>query len=145
MEITHKSKRSKRTYPERDCENPICGFEKRFTPHDRRQKFCCNQCRWNYYNDQTYNNNRTIFKNEKSLRHFDKMLERIYRAFVNDKGYCQVWKVFFEYEKINVGLLVQEQQNTATGGRVKWFYNYGTELHPKDSNYFIIHKKKHTK
>ncbi len=138
MENKH---RSKRTYPERDCENPNCGFEQRFIPHDRRQKFCREQCRINFYNDRRHNDNRTVFKDEKSLRQFDKRLDKIYKAFVNKDGYCQVWKGIFSYERINVSLLVQEQQNTTTGGKVKWFYKYGTELHPTDTNYFIIHKK----
>ena len=136
-----KKHRSKRTYPERDCENPNCGFEQRFIPHDRRQKFCIEQCRINFHNDQKHNDNTTIFKNEKNLREFDKRLAKIYKAFVDKDGYCVVWKGIFNYEQINVALLVTEQQNPRTGGKVKWFYKFGTELHPKDANYFIIHKK----
>lgn len=133
--------RSKRKYPERDCANPNCGFEQRFFPHDRRQKFCCEQCRVNFHNDIKHANNKTIYKAEKSLRAFDKKLEKIYYAFVNEDGYCIVWKDILAYEGINVALLVHEQQNTNTGGKVKWLFKYGTELHPNNPNYFIIHKK----
>lgn len=132
---------SKRTYPVRDCSNPNCGFEQKFAPHDRRQKFCCEQCRINFHNDQKHNDNKTTFRSEKDLRQFDKRLAKIHKAFVNKDGYCTVWKGIFNYEQINVALLVSEQENPNTGGRVKWFYKYGTELHPKDNNYFIIHKK----
>lgn len=133
--------RSKRRYPERTCSNPICDFGIGFIPHDKRQKFCCVQCRVNFYNDQRYTFNNTIFKNEKRLRQYDKLLGKIYNVFVNEDDYCAVWKGIFQYERINVRLLVEEQQNIRTGGSVRWFYQYGTELHPKDKNYFLIHKK----
>ena len=136
-----KKKRSKRKYPEKPCANASCSFDQRFVPHDRRQKFCCEQCRINYHNDKRHNDNKTTFQSERNLRQFDKKLARIYEAFVDKNGYCVAPKGIFNYEKVNVAFLVYEQQNTNTGGRVKWFYQYGTELHPKSADHFIIHKK----
>ena len=133
--------RSKRTYPERKCFNSSCEFEKEFTPHDRRQKFCCNQCRVNYHNDARHTINNNELLNEKRLRGFDKKLKKIYQNCVDAKGVCTVSKEILAYEQIDLRLSVSEQANPKTGGKVKWFYTFGTEIHPNDSNYFLIYKK----
>ena len=136
-----KGGRSKRKYPEKLCFNPNCEFEKKFIPHDRRQKFCCEQCRINFHNDKQHGDNNSSFRNEKLLRQYDKKLEKIYYRCVDKDDYCIVWKGILEYEGINVRLLVEEQQNTHTGEKVKWFYRFGTELDKQRPDFFTIYKK----
>lgn len=131
---------SKRRYPEQVCANPNCingGF---FEPHDRRQKYCEPQCRYNYHNDVKYEENATKYINEKKIRAIEKKLAKIYLRHVDVNGYCVVNKLIFYHEDIDVMLLVTELRSKETGGTIKWYYEYGIEIHPKDSNYYIIHK-----
>lgn len=134
--------RSKRRYPERMCANHACEAEKKFIPHDRRQRFCCLQCRVNFHNDKRHLTNNTKLVNEKLLREYDKKLHKIFTRLADKAGYCAVSVKILEYESINLRLCVEDQTNPQTGGKVKWLYNYGTEQHPDNKNYFIIHKKK---
>lgn len=133
---------SSRRYPERDCENPECIFNGSFMPHDRRQKFCCAQCRVNYYNDKRSEENKTVFLDVKHLKNTDRVLHKIYMKYVEKNGYCAVRKEIFHYEGINVMLLVQEWQTKTTGAKVKGYFRYGIELSVEDNNFFIIHKLK---
>jgi len=133
--------RSKRRYSERECANNACELEKKFVPHDRRQIFCCPQCRVNFYNDQRHIRNNSSLVKEKLLRLYDKKLGLIYARCVNKTGLCSVWKGILEYEQIDLRLLVEEQMNEGTKGTVRWLYRYGTELHPNSKEHFIIHKK----
>ena len=132
--------RSKRRYPAIPCPNPLCINDGIFEPHDRRQKFCETQCRINYNNDIRYQENNTTFINEKNLRRIENSLRKIYNTYVGDNGYCVVPKGIFQYEKIDVMLLIQEFKSDLTGQKVKWYYDYGIELHPDDADYYIIYK-----
>jgi hypothetical protein len=84
--------------------------------------------------------NRTTYKEEKQLREFNKRLERLYNYFFKD-GVCQVHQEFLRYEGIDLSKSVSEQQNPETNQPVKWFYEFGTEIHPGGKNWFIIHKR----
>lgn len=132
---------SKRRYPGKSCENDNCISGGTFEPHDRRQKFCCPQCRINFYNDRRNLEESTVFIDAKHLKYIDRKLERMYKKYVDGKGYCVVRKEIFHYENVNVLLLVQEQENTNTGKKVKWYFRYGIELHSENENYYIIYKK----
>jgi predicted nucleic acid-binding Zn ribbon protein len=136
------SAKSKRRYAEKICHNPICDFGTKFTPYDIRQKFCSEQCRINYNNDQRRALNGTTYINEKHLRLYEKKLKAIYTSQKDTKGYCAVHISILKYEGINLQLLVYEQENTSTKGIVRWFYEYGTERHPVNNDYYIIHKRK---
>ena len=135
-------RRSKRIYPERLCGNPQCIISPKFKPDDLRRKFCCKQCRVNYYNDQRRELDNNTFINAKRLKEIDNKLLKIYARYANEKGYCAVRKELFHYENIEVMLLVKELNNPTTGGKVKGFFRFGIELHPQDQNYYIIHKIK---
>ncbi len=132
---------SSRRYAERNCENPACVYNGYFQPHDRRQKFCCTQCRVNYYNDKRSEENRTVFLDVKNLKNMDRILHRIYTKYV-EKGFCTVRKEIFHYEGVDVMLLVKEWQNNRTGAKVKGYFRYGMELSAEDNNFFIVHKLK---
>ena len=138
--MERKKIRSKRRYPAIPCPNPLCINGGIFEPHDKRQKYCETQCRVNHMNDIRYLENQTTFADEKNLRRIEKSLAKIYGKYVNKDGYCVVLKEIFYYEEIDVMLLVQELKNDLTGQKVKWYYDYGIELHPDDANYYIIHK-----
>ena len=134
-------KRSKRVYPPRVCINPKCTFGGKYTPHDKRQQYCNPQCRSDFNNDKRSDNNNSVFKKEKLLRSANKKLGKIYKVYVNKEGYCVVHREIFRYEGIDLRLLVDDQANVQTGGKTRWFYEFGTEMHPKDQNFFIIHKR----
>jgi hypothetical protein len=131
---------SKRKYPKRKCANLNCTHEKEFEPHDKRQLYCTLQCRTDASNDRRSLTNSTTYFQEKILRQYDKLLEKIHNRFLKDKS-CIVNKAYLNYEGVDVSLLVEESINKKTGNKVKWFYRYGTELHPTDPDFFIIHKK----
>ena len=82
----------------------------------------------------------TIFSNLKLLKSIDKKLNKLYVRYVNDEGYCAVLNQILYHEGVNIMLLVKEMSNPDTGGKVKGFFRYGIEIHPDDSNFFIIHK-----
>ena len=136
------SAKSKRRYAEKICHNPICDFGTKFIPYDIRQKFCCEQCRINFNNDQRRTLNNSAYKNEKFLREYDKKLKEIYQLENDAKGYCVAHISILKHKKINLQLLVHEQENTFTKGTVRWFYQYGTERHPVNKDYYIIHQRK---
>ena len=131
---------SSRRYPEKDCFNPNCDIEPIFKPHDRRQKFCKPQCRVNYYNDKRSLEDKTTIAKIKQLRLIDKKLDRLYTQWVDNKGYCVVHKDLIEYEGIDVMLLTEVLQNPKTEASVKVYFRFSLELHPKDLNFYIIHK-----
>ena len=140
MEKEKNKRVSKRLYKEIACANPECDYGHYFTPHHRKQRFCCEQCKTNYYNDKRSNDNKRIYFNEKKLRLNDIKLARIYKKFVDKDGYCQVHREVIYYESIDVMLIIEELKNRETGGKVKRYYRYGIEIHPHDPNYYIIHK-----
>ena len=132
--------RSKRVYPIRHCANPNCSFGGVFIPHRSNQFYCFEQCRKNFNNDKGKVENNTIFLHAKKLIEIDKKLMKIYQKYVNWNGYCVVMKEILHYEGIDVMLLVQEQKNPQTNGKVKQYFRYGLELHPQNLDYYIIHK-----
>ena len=121
------------------CNNTDCPNGGTFIPHDRRQVFCEDQCRINYHNDRRYEENNSIFQNEKALRGNERKLKEIYWRFVDGSRYCVVPKVVLYAAKVNVMLLTRELINNDTGGTVKWYYSVGIEIHPQNDNYYIIH------
>ncbi len=133
-------RKSKRKFEERDCIDPNCVYFRRFTPTWATQTYCCRQCQIDNANGRVKEKNRTTYKEEKELREFNKRLAKLYNFFMKD-DVCQVYEEFLRYEGINLAKCVSEQQNPRTNQPVKWFYEYGTEIHPSDSNWFIIHKR----
>ena len=131
---------SKRRYPKRKCKNPACNVEPDFAPHDKRQEYCCVQCRTDAGNDRRGIANRTIFANEKLLRDSDKKLAKLYAKFLSN-GHAIVHISYLEYEGVDVLLLVKKQKNLATGLQIHWFYEYGLEINIDNPDYFVIHKK----
>jgi hypothetical protein len=142
--IIHKPVRSQRRYTKRNCKNPGCQHEPEFAPHDARQEFCCVQCRTNYFNDLRKMLNETQFSDLKYLKQYEKILTTMYVKTVDDKGYCCVHIRFFKWEGFDLTMLTKERVNTDTGGKIRWFFNFGVERHPTDSNFLIIHKKSNT-
>ncbi len=136
-----KQSRSKRKYPERVCANNSCAYVRIFIPHDKRQEYCCVQCRTDHNNDLRASINNTRFLNERLLRLYDRKLEKIYNRWVNSKGYCAVFKGYLEHEEIDLRFATQEERNISTNGKTRWFYNFGVEMHPKSEGYFIVHKR----
>ena len=128
---------SKRKYKEAICANPCCGLK--FIPHDRRQIFHTPQCGIDASNDRRRIKNATTYAKEAELREQDKKLERIYERFV-ENGSCVAHISYFNYERVNLLLAVEEQENLATKRPVRWFYEYGTEAH-STPDYLIIHKR----
>lgn len=133
---------SSRRYALRDCVNPNCEFYPQYVPHDKRQKFCCAQCRKNFHNDQRSLEDNTIFIDLKNLKSIDRKLDKIYIKHADQKGYCCVRKEVFYHEGINVMLLVKELRNSVTGKPVKGYFRYGIELSAQDNNFYFIYKLK---
>lgn len=105
-----KQSRSKRKYPERLCANNSCAYVRIFIPHDKRQEYCCVQCRTDHNNDLRASINNTRFLNERLLRLYDKKLEKVYNRWVDSKGYCAVFKGYLEHEEIDLRFATQEEK-----------------------------------
>src|SRR5687767_5290836 len=97
---------SKRKHPKRPCANPLC--KKEFIPTDKRQIYCSGQCRIDASNDRRDLRNRTIFFDEKRLRHYEKKLAKLFEAFFSEGKLCTVHKLYLQYEGINVKYCVEE-------------------------------------
>ncbi len=132
--------RSQRNYPQQVCKNLKCGHGKFFIPHDARQVWCCPPCGVEANNDIRREKNRTKFLPEKQLRIYDSILGRLYTKYVSN-NYCVVPLLIFKHEEIDLSLSVEQQTNTQTGQQVKWYYEFGIEIHPTSKEHFIIHKK----
>lgn len=132
--------RSKRTYPESDCANLKCEHGKKFIPHDRRQKFCCPLCKSSNGNDRRRELILTKYSQEKQLRLIDLKLGKLYFQYLI-RDACLVHKDIFNHEQIDLRFSVEQSTNIYTNEQVKWYYEFGVELHYNDNNFFIIHKR----
>lgn len=133
--------RSKRTYPMMLCFNLLCEFDKEFIPHDRRQIFCCKQCRINWHNDKQAEENAVRYADEKVLRAIEKILEKLYHRYVVG-SYCMVRKDYFAHEEIDIiHYVVKKGLNPLTGSEISWFYGYGVTRDVKHTDYYLILKK----
>lgn len=132
--------RSKRTYPQRICKNANCTHGKYYTPHDARQVWCCPPCGVEAYNDGRSKLNNSKFLPEKQLRIYDKLLGKLYAQYEKN-NHCLVHKLILQHEQLDPSLNVEQQTNTQTGQQVKWYYEFGIEIHPTSKEHFIIHKK----
>lgn len=139
--IDEQQLRSRRRYPAKDCINPNCEYDKVFVPHDARQQFCGVQCRTNFFNDKRRIDAQGKYGDEKKLRSIDKVLARMYSKGVDIKGYCCLNICYFKYEQLDISLLVRKEINTETSRLINWYFEYGIEMHPNNSNYIIIHKR----
>jgi hypothetical protein len=134
-------RKSLRKYPERMCANTLSCSKGNFIPHDKRQQYCCVQCRTNANNDNRALLNKTTFQKEKFLRLYDRKLSKIFQKYGDEKLYCFVKREILSYEEIDVRLLVEDGPGVLTNTKTRWFYEFGTEVHPTDERYFIIHKR----
>ncbi len=132
--------RSKRRYPERICKNKNCNHGKRYIPTDFRQEYCCPSCGEDAGNDRRRELNNSTFQHEKQLRLIDKKLSVLFNKY-EINGYCQLQKNLLQHEVIDISLGVQQGINTLTKQKVNWLYEYGTEQHPENKDWIIIHKK----
>lgn len=125
---------SNRIYPAQVCINPDCGEE--FYPHDRRQVFCCRQCRINYYNDQRRIENAERFGLEEVMRSADKVLEVLLDSnFFQDELISEETLQAFAIP-MNIGTL---EENLLTRRPIRWYHAYGLELVDKTGRLFTIH------
>ncbi len=129
---------TKRKFDDRNCINPNCKYFPVYMPKRNNQKYCCVQCQIDAANDRAQEKNRTKYRDEKLLRLYDKRLQRLYSFFVKD-GVAQVHIEFFRYENVDLSKLVQQQTNSDTEQPIRWFYEYGTERHPSQHDWFRIH------
>ena len=74
------------------------------------------------------------------MRTIDKKLADLYSKY-EENNYCQVPKELLKHELIDISLLVQQGINNSTGRKVNWLYEFGTEQHPDNFDWIIIHKK----
>ncbi len=133
--------RSKRRYAKRHCKNQNCEHEPDFFPHDARQLFCCIQCRTDFFNDLRKMNDGGKFLDVKYLKQYDATLAEMYSKTADAKGYCCLHIAYFKYEGFDLSMLTKERINNDTGGKIRWFFDYGVEPHPEHKDFFIIHKK----
>jgi hypothetical protein len=140
MEKNNKHPRSNRIYPTRPCLNKACSYGGKFTPHDKRQLYCCVQCRINASNDKRSALNNGKFVSEKLLRRYDQILSKLYKKYFKD-DVCAVKLDIILHEEIDLRLLTSDALNANTNQRIRWMYDYGTERHPKDESFIIIYKR----
>jgi hypothetical protein len=129
---------SNRCYPEMECSNPECQIL--FTPHDRRQIFCEDQCRVNYYNDKRHANDNSRFADEKIARLNNKILAIIWKKVTHLKKKI-VQKSILEWEGFRFDSQVMITKNAKTGNNILWYYDFGLELVDTKDGLFEIHNK----
>jgi hypothetical protein len=128
-----------RTYPIKKCKNPDCDYGENFTPHDKRQVFCNDQCRSNYHNDIKSLKLKSEFQVLEQIKRNDRILKDLYLKYFKE-GNAMVHHSILFHEGIDPKLATKDLMKS--GRVVKQLLNYGLEMHPDDFHYYIINKIK---
>ncbi len=129
--------RSKRTFPERICKNPLCN--KPYTPNYRKQKHHTPQCGTDHRNDLRDEKDRTLYGDVKLLKKMDKILAKMYARLYKEK-FCWSLKELLAYEEVDMSLSVKQELNSESKRQIRWFFCYGIEFR-EDQTHFIIHTR----
>ena len=123
---------SNRIYSPIRCKG--CGGK--FPPHDRRQKYCEQQCRRNYNNDKRRTQNSGRYHVEGTLRACDQLLEALYNSPLYREE--QIGEAILK----NLGLDFTTgtlEENLDTLRPIRWYHAYGVELVDKVRRIYTIH------
>jgi hypothetical protein len=129
--------KSKRRYPKKKCTNPEC--EECFIPTDLRQIYCCGQCGIDARNDRRRQLNSTRYKDEKTLKEYDKILEAIHNRIRQlDKKTISLREIeLFGITKHTINI----ETVMADSRKIRWFYFFGLHAANKDFTEFNICKR----
>ncbi len=133
-----KQNKSNRTYAVRRCKNPTCDYGNEYTPTWFTQKFCCNQCRINFHNDQRRAKAAGSHSDKKLLEMTDKLLGEIKRKAT--VGGITINDALLRYDGVDIRLSVTQETNKESGNQIRWFYEFGLEYLPEEKRY-VIHQK----
>jgi hypothetical protein len=113
---------SNRRYPLKKCANCLCGNQ--FIPTDARQLYCCGQCGIDARNDRRKELNSTRFLDEKKLRNYDLILEKLYSKMEKLKLESITIQDLTLAGIDDDTLLVEMAKNEKNA--ILWIYDYGT-------------------
>ena len=126
---------SKRRYPIQRCVNPACGHPY-FEPHDKRQRYCTDQCRTNYNNDRRSKKTKNIKEHLKETEEKSILLGVAYSQWGYDK------KPFEASWLTALGIdlsIASKESGLKSGKEVYWFNDYGLQPLNKRAMSFKIH------
>ena len=127
---------SNRKYPPKNC--PQC--RKAYTPSDRRQIYCCAQCRIDFNNDKRFREEAEALLIKKSLLQNEKILKYAYEWLkLNQKKEIAI--DFLIYSGFQPGIFSGQSINREIGTKVLWSLGFGIEGIQSNNNVVKILKK----
>ena len=130
---------SKRRYPITECANRDCQTRV-YTPHDKRQRFCCVQCRFNYNNDRRSKQEKNTKSWLTELERCDKKLEICYLHLKYKEKSIEDWFLkMMKFDLSNASL----EKSQKTDKQVYWFKRYGLQPVNKKETLFKILCRNH--
>lgn len=127
---------SKRRYPARNCKQ----CRQAFTPTDRRQVYCCSQCRVDFNNDKRSEQEAPLLAFKKKLAHNEKCLIKAKKTLEkNNRDYISL--DFLLYDGFEIDVYSERGVNQTTGNTVLWSLQHGLEGVDKNRNLYKIIKK----
>lgn len=127
---------SNRKYPRKNC--PQCS--KSFIPTDRRQIYCCAQCRIDFNNDKRLTQDASALYFKKALIHNQRCLKKAYEVLIREKE-DQINIEFLRYDGFEPGIYSQRNINETLGTTILWSLDYGIEGIDKNNSLVKIKKR----
>ena len=128
---------SNRVYPSKEC--PQCSQS--FEPTDARQKFCCEQHRIDYHNDQRKIKEAPFKKVTGRIKKNEQILGKIFVRFDGMNSVVPVSKSLLDYEEYDFQINHERSINPATNSEIEWFFYYGLEVADRQKHTFIVRKR----
>lgn len=126
---------SKRKYPTKTCQQ--CSNS--FVPTDRRQKYCCAQCRIDYNNDKRLTQEAGALYFKKVLIHNQRCLKKAYDVLARENEE-HISIDFLKYDGFEPGVYSDISLNETLGTKILWSLDYGIE--GVDRNKILVKIKK---
>lgn len=129
---------SNRRYPSKPCKKPDCSEP--FTPHDAKQKYCCEQHRIDHNNDLRKERNKELNEYNNKLLKNEAILKKMYERN-QQLPYLSITYSLLEYEDFDFDCNSKEEVNVDTKAIILWSLGYGIESKDATAQTFMIHKK----
>ena len=127
---------SNRKYTPKSC--PQC--KKSFTPTDRRQIYCCYQCRIDFNNDKRYREDAPALLLKKTLVQNERILKQGYNWLKLNKK-VEIALDFLLFNGFQPGIFSGLAINQEIGTKVLWSLGYGIEGTQSNNKVVKILKK----
>ena len=128
---------SKRTYPAIEC----LQCRSSFIPTDARQKFCCEQHRIDFHNDQRKIKEAPFKKLNARVLKNEAILGKIFLRFDENNPVKSFHKTLLNYEGYDFEINHERGISPSTNNEIEWFFYYGLEVADRQKQTFIVHKR----